>query len=82
MKKVGIIGSGMVGKALAHGFVNLGYETTIASRNEETRKNIEKEFDGKLKTDTPQNTAKNNDLIVFAVKGTQAKEALQSAGNQ
>ncbi len=80
MKKIGIIGSGVVGKALARGFVNLGYETTIASRNDETRKNIEKEFDGRLKTDTPQNTTKNNDLIVFAVKGTKAKEALHSAG--
>ena len=80
MKKVGIIGSGNVGRALAQGFVDLGYETTIASRSEETRKNIEKEFNGKLKTDTPQNTAKMSDIIVFAVKGTGAREALQAAG--
>jgi len=80
MKKVGIIGSGMVGKALAKGFINLGHKTTIASRNEETRKNIEKEFEGKLKTDTPEKVAKNNDLIVFAVKGSKAKQALQALG--
>ncbi len=80
MKKVGIIGSGNVGKALAQGFIDLGYETTIASRSEETRKNIKKEFNGKLKTDTPENSAKNNDIIVFAVKGAQAKEALQLLG--
>jgi 8-hydroxy-5-deazaflavin:NADPH oxidoreductase len=76
MKKVGIIGSGMVGKALAKGFIEIGYETTIASRNEGTRKNLEQEFNGKLKTDSPQNTARDNDILVFAVKGTQAKEAL------
>ena len=80
MKKVGIIGSGNVGKALAIGFMNLGYETTIASRKEETRKNIEKEFNGKVKTTNPENTVKNNDIIVFAVKGSKAKEALKLLG--
>jgi hypothetical protein len=82
MKKVGIIGSGMVGKALAKGFIKYGYETTIASRNEETRKSIENEFNGKLKTDTPQNTAKNNEIIVFAVKGSKAMEALKGLGTE
>ena len=76
MKKVGIIGSGSVGKALAHGFAANGFETTIASRNEETRKELAQQFDGKVKTDTPENTAKNNEIIVFAVKGSKAKEAL------
>ena len=78
MKKIGIIGSGMVGKALAKGFIENGYDTTIASRSEETRKSIEEEFNGKLKTDIPLETAKNNDIIVFAVKGNKAKEVLQS----
>ena len=76
MKKVGIIGSGSVGKALAHGFASNGYETTISSRSEETRKELEQQFDGKVKTDTPKNTARDNEIIVFAVKGSKAEEAL------
>lgn len=80
MKKVGIIGSEMVGKALAWGFVKNDYQTTISSRDEGKRKNLEKEFKGSLITDTPENTVKNNEIIVFAVKGSKAKEALSEIG--
>ena len=76
MKKVGIIGSGSVGKALARGFMENGYETTIASRSEEIRNELENLFNGKVKTDTPENTARDSEIIVFAVKGAKAKEAL------
>ena len=76
MKKVGIIGSGNVGVALARGFIENGYDTTIASRSQEKRKELEQNFDGEINTDTVENTAKNNDIIVFAVKGAKAKEAL------
>lgn len=76
MKKAGIIGSGSVGKVLARGFMENGYETTISSRSEETRNELAKLFNGKVKTDTPENTARNNEIIVFAVKGAKAKEAL------
>jgi len=79
MKKVGIIGSGNVGKDLAKGFIHFGYETTLSSRSEEKRKNLEKEIRG-IKTDTPKNTAKNSELIIFAVKGSEAKAALQEIG--
>lgn len=82
MKKVGIIGSGNVGQALAKGFIDNGFEVTIASRSAEKRKELETQFKGKLKADTPQNAAKNNELIVFAVKGTMAKEALKEAGTE
>lgn len=79
MKKVGIVGSGNVGKDLARGFIQSGYETTLSSRSEEKRKNLEREISG-LKTDTPKNTALNSELIIFAVKGTEAKAALQEIG--
>lgn len=79
MKKVGIIGSGNVGQALARGFLENGYKTTISSRSEEKQKKLEKETEG-LKSDSPFNTARDNELIVFAVKGTEAKEALAEIG--
>jgi 8-hydroxy-5-deazaflavin:NADPH oxidoreductase len=79
MKKVGIIGSANVGTALAKGFLEKGYETTISSRSEEKRKKLEQEIKG-VKADSPFNTAKNNELIVFAVKGAEAKKALEEIG--
>ncbi len=79
MKKVGIIGSGNVGQALAKGFAAIGYETTLSSRNEGKRKELEQEIKD-IKTDNPINTAKNNELIVFAVKGSEAKKALEEIG--
>lgn len=80
MKKVGIIGSGNVGQALAKGFIDNGYETIIASRSEEKRKELENIFGEKLSVDTPENTARKSEIIVFAVKGSGAKEALQDLG--
>jgi predicted dinucleotide-binding enzyme len=80
MKTVGIIGSGMVGKALAKGFSEMGYSTTVASRSAETRKMLGQELGKQIKTDTLPNTAKNSEIIVFAVKGSQAKSALNELG--
>ncbi len=82
MKTVGIIGSGNVGKALAHGFINLGYKTFISSRKQSHRDELEKEFKGKLVATTPEDAAAQSRLIVFAVKGTAAKEVLNTIGIQ
>ncbi|MEZ5103822.1 MAG: NAD(P)-binding domain-containing protein [Draconibacterium sp.] len=80
MKKVGIIGSGNVGQALAQGFIDNGFEVTIASRNAAKRVELENQFGHKLKADTPENTAKSGELIVFAVKGNQGIDALKEIG--
>jgi len=80
MKKIGIIGSGAVGKTLAKGFLKYGYDTTIASRSEEKRKTLQDEIGGKIKTAGFSETAKDADIIVLAVKGTIVKDALQQCG--
>ncbi|WP_206082230.1 NADPH-dependent F420 reductase [Maribellus sediminis] len=80
MKSVGIIGSGNVGRALAHGFIKYGYSTMISSRNGETRKKLKDEFEDKLSVDTPENVSEQCEILVFAVKGNQAKEALTELG--
>jgi hypothetical protein len=82
MKKVGIIGSGTVGKALAKGFLKYGYDTTIASRSADKRTALTNEIGGKIKTANFDECAKNADIIVLAVKGTQAKSALEQCGIQ
>ena len=80
MQKIGIIGSGAVGKALAKGFLDRGYPTTIASRSAETRQELAKELGDSIQTATPEDTARESELIVFAVKGTAAKKALEGLG--
>lgn len=80
MKKIGIIGSGAVGKALAKGFLKHGYDVTIASRSDEKRKGLAAEIGGNIKTGDFSDTCKNSDIIAFAVKGHQAKEALKNCG--
>ncbi|MCW3075867.1 MAG: hypothetical protein JWO32_476 [Bacteroidetes bacterium] len=80
MKKVGIIGSGAVGKALAKGFLKYGYDTTIASRTAEKFATLASEVGGNIKTATFAETAKNCDLLVLAVKGGVAESALDLCG--
>jgi len=77
--KVGVLGSGDVAKALAAGFIKHGHQVTLGTRDA-----------GKLKDFLPQHkgaqaasfadAAKFGDLVVLAVKGTVALDALKSAG--
>lgn len=71
MKKVGIIGSGVVAKALAQGFISIGYEVMMGSRDVSKLNDM----DGVSKG-TAQETADFASLLVLAVKGTGAINAL------
>lgn len=66
--KIGILGSGMVGQALASGFMKLGHEVTIGSRE---GKKIEN-WDGEVGNFAA--VAKNAELVVLSVKGHAAEE--------
>lgn len=75
MKKVGIIGSGPVGKALAVGFMKKGYNVMVGSRQ------VSKLEDWKVKTQnvetgTFEDTMEYGDLLVLAVGGRYAKDVL------
>jgi len=77
--KVGVIGTGDVGKTLAGGFLKHGHEVMIGTRTpaglaEWTARNRP----GRV--GTVSEAAKFADLVVLAVKGTVALEALQAAG--
>jgi predicted dinucleotide-binding enzyme len=82
MKKIGIIGSGAVGKSLAKGFLKHGYEVTIASRSEEKRKALAAEIGGSIKTADFAATAKGADIVVLAVKGHIPKQVIQQIGKE
>jgi 8-hydroxy-5-deazaflavin:NADPH oxidoreductase len=77
--KVGVLGSGDVAKALASGFLRHGHAVTAGSRTPEKLA----EWAGKNQkaaTGTFADAAKFGELVVLAVKGNVASEALQLAG--
>jgi len=79
--KVGVLGSGDVGKALAGGFLGLGDTVTVGTRSpgrlEEWVKN-----NRPVQVGSFADAAGSADLVVLAVKGSAAVEALRSAGGE
>jgi hypothetical protein len=80
MKKIGIIGSGVVGQALAKGFIAHGYDVMIGTRDISKLAEWKKQTSEKIKIGNFQQTASFGQIIVLAVKGSAAKEALELAG--
>ena len=78
--KIGILGSGIVGKTLAGGFLKHGYEVMAGSRQPEKLQDWKAEIGPKLQTGNYSETAAFGDIIVLAVKGTVAKAVLKLAG--
>ncbi len=78
--KVGILGSGDVGKALARGFVGLGHDVKIGSRSPEKLSELVAAEGEKLSSGTFEETARYGDLIAIATLGTATEEALRLAG--
>lgn len=76
MVKVGILGSGDVGKVLAKGFLKNGYQVAIGSDHPEklaefTRENPE------METATFEQAAQSGDIVVVCVKGTVAEKIVE-----
>jgi 8-hydroxy-5-deazaflavin:NADPH oxidoreductase len=76
MKKIGIIGSGVVAKMLATGLLKHGYPVMVSSRDQSKREELKKET-GAL-TGTFEETAVYGDIVILAVKGTVAEELIRS----
>jgi len=77
--KIGILGSGDVGKILAAGFLKHGHDVTIGTRTPEKLAEWgEKNPRGRISSfDAAANFA---EVVVLAVKGTVARDALLAAG--
>ena len=80
MGKVGIIGSGQVGQALARGFLSRGDQVMLGSRDPSKLSDWKAQQKGAAKTGSFEETAAFADMIVLAVKGAIALEALALAG--
>jgi len=80
--KVGFIGAGHIGKALAKKFVNAGYPVIISnSRGVESLQSLVEEL-GDLATAGTSEDAANADLVVLAVMWEQTTSALEKLKKQ
>ncbi|MBI2059538.1 MAG: NAD(P)-binding domain-containing protein [Nitrospirae bacterium] len=80
MEKVGVIGSGIVGEVLANGFLKHGYEVMRGSRDKGKLSEWKAKAGSKASAGSFADSAKFGDIIVLAVKGTAAAEAVKLAG--
>ena len=82
MKKIGIIGSGPVAKALGNGFLKHNYEVMLGSRDLNKLAAWKDTGGGNAHTGTFAQAAAFGDIIVLAVKGSAAVSAIEEAGPQ
>lgn len=80
MKKIGIIGSGQVAHALANGFIKHGYEVMMSSRDTSKLEGWKSEAGNKARTGSFADAAQYGDILVLAVSGRAAQDALMLAG--
>ncbi|WP_425389620.1 NADPH-dependent F420 reductase [Ekhidna sp.] len=80
MKKIGILGSGVVGRTLADGFIKHGYEVKIGTRDESKLEDWLKEAGNKGSTGSFEAAADFGQIVVLAVKGHAASDVLKMAG--
>jgi len=78
--RVGVLGSGDVGKVLAGGFIKLGHDVKIGSRDPEKLREWAENAGEHASTGTFEETAKFGDVLVLATLGAGAESALKMAG--
>ena len=80
MSKIGVIGSGQVGETLANGFAKHGHEVMRGSRDPSKLAEWKRGAGEKAKTGSFEETARFAEIVVLAVKGTAAEEAVSLCG--
>ncbi|MEP7167954.1 MAG: NAD(P)-binding domain-containing protein [Bacteroidota bacterium] len=77
MKKIGIIGSGPVAKALGNGFIKHGYQVMLGTRDSAKLQDWKIKAGDNASVGNVHDTAKFGEIIVLAVKGAAAEEAIK-----
>jgi 8-hydroxy-5-deazaflavin:NADPH oxidoreductase len=80
MKRIGVIGSGVVGQVLADGFLKHGYEVMRGSRDPQKLAAWKAAAKSGARVGTFAEAAAFGELVVLAVKGTAAEEAVRQCG--
>jgi 8-hydroxy-5-deazaflavin:NADPH oxidoreductase len=80
MKKVSVLGSGVVGQVLADGFLKHGYEVMRGSREPGKLTDWKNGAGDRASAGSFAEAAKFGEIIVLAVKGSGAESALDLAG--
>jgi predicted dinucleotide-binding enzyme len=76
MVKVGILGSGVVGMALAKGFLKNGYQVAIGSDHPEKLAEFKRE-NPEMETAIFEQAAQSGDIVVVCVKGRVAEKIVE-----
>ena len=79
-KKIGILGSGGVAQTLAGGFIKHGYEVKLGTRDTGKLADFLSKAGGKASAGTFADAAAFGEILVLAVKGNAALDALKLAG--
>ena len=80
MRKIAILGSGVVGHVLADGLLKHGYEVMRGSRNPDKLADWKQGAGPHAHTGTFPETARFGELVILAVKGTAAISAVELCG--
>jgi hypothetical protein len=80
MKRIAVIGSGIVGETLARGFLEKGYEVMRASRDPGKLREWRDTAGPKARAGTFPEAAGWGDAVVLAVKGTAAEAVVAQCG--
>ncbi len=80
MKKIGVLGSGAVGKVLADGFLKHGYEVMLGSREPAKLAAWQAAAGSRGSAGTFADAARFGEVVVLAVKGTAAEEVVRLIG--
>ena len=78
VKKIGIIGSGAVGQALANGFVQHGHEVMIGTNSSAKHQDLKEKTYGKVKVGTFADAAAFGSILVLATKGSATESVVKS----
>ena len=85
--KIGIIGIGMLGEAVAENLLNLGYDISVYNRTIEKTRGVE--IKGATVMSSPKAVAENTELVIIIVKDTIAvrevsfgKNGIIESGNE
>jgi 3-hydroxyisobutyrate dehydrogenase len=79
MKKIGIIGLGMLGNAVALHLMDSGYEVTAYNRTKE--KSIELKEKGATIVESPKEVAEKSELVIIVVKDADAVKQISFDNN-